>query len=235
MTRVKVKSSAIHELAYCRESKVLEITFTGGNVHRYFDVPSGLVDKFLSAPSHGRFFNTFIARSFGGASVGALPAIGKCIEPQAGAIVSSTSCEALHDLIPSAAFDYVASLIQRHRITVTVTAPMKKRHGEYHNSNGAHMIRMSENPNQYRFLITLIHEIAHALAWEEFRGSVRSHGPEWKSIYRSILMPLTGRSVFPRAIDHLVIKHCNRPKSATDKDTALITALTTHFNSLPAT
>jgi SprT protein len=226
MTRVQVVSSALHELGYCADSRLLEVTFTNGSLYRYYDVPPGLVQKLLDAPSIGRFFNAFIASSFGYApaessqvSVAARPELKPIVA------VSGISVDALKPLIPEPAFDYVADLVRNHNISVTVTPPKRKAHGDYRNLNGIHTIRMNENPNLYRFLITLIHEIAHALAWEQFRHSIQPHGREWKAIYRSTLSPLTGRGIFPPALDRLVIAHCNRPKYTTDIDRGLIAAL----------
>ncbi|HAD34265.1 MAG TPA: hypothetical protein DCF44_07170 [Chitinophagaceae bacterium] len=39
------------------------------------------------------------------------------------------------------------------------------------------------NLNSYHFLITLLHEIAHMLVWEQFRNRVKPHGLEWKHVF----------------------------------------------------
>lgn len=42
----------------------LTITFKSGRTYRYFDVPEGIYDALLDAPSAGRYFNAFIKDSY---------------------------------------------------------------------------------------------------------------------------------------------------------------------------
>ena len=53
----KVVSSAISELAYSPETKVLTITFTSGNKYDYEDFEQDKFERFCKAESVGRFYN----------------------------------------------------------------------------------------------------------------------------------------------------------------------------------
>lgn len=54
---INVISSAIRAIDYNADSQTLLVVFTGGNKCRYRNVPGYVVDRFLAAPSKGRFFN----------------------------------------------------------------------------------------------------------------------------------------------------------------------------------
>ncbi|WP_309064368.1 KTSC domain-containing protein [Microbacterium sp.] len=51
-----MSSSALVGVGYDRETAVLEIEFTGGEVYRYYAVPASVHRALMSAPSMGRFF-----------------------------------------------------------------------------------------------------------------------------------------------------------------------------------
>ena len=45
-------------------------------------------------------------------------------------------------------------------------------------------ISVNRDENKFRFIITLVHEIAHLKTYLEFRNRVNPHGEEWKNNYR---------------------------------------------------
>jgi hypothetical protein len=53
----EVSSTAIQRIDYDETSRHLWITFVTGNVYKYYDVPRGIYECFLRAPSKGAFFN----------------------------------------------------------------------------------------------------------------------------------------------------------------------------------
>ena len=63
--------------------------------------------------------------------------------------------------IPEGALDQTLELLNHDSLTVKVKNERKTRHGDYKRlPNGKHQITINANLNTYRFLITLIHEIA---------------------------------------------------------------------------
>ena len=58
--RTGVRSSSIVSIGYDEERSVLEVEFVGGDVYRYYDVPAGVVETLLAAPSLGKTFNAWI-------------------------------------------------------------------------------------------------------------------------------------------------------------------------------
>lgn len=58
-----VDSSAIKEIKYDKESKVLSILFTNGSTYYDFDnVPEEVVKSFLESKSKGSYYNTYIKK-----------------------------------------------------------------------------------------------------------------------------------------------------------------------------
>lgn len=60
MERTSIISTNIKSVGYDKESLLLEVEFTSGEVYRYFDIPEHLYQTFLHASSHEEFLNNNI-------------------------------------------------------------------------------------------------------------------------------------------------------------------------------
>jgi hypothetical protein len=56
----RVQSSVLAAVGYDPDRSVLEARFRTGRIYHYFDVPPGVFETLLAAPSAGRFFNKAI-------------------------------------------------------------------------------------------------------------------------------------------------------------------------------
>ena len=92
-------------------------------------------------------------------------------------------------------------------------------------ANGTHLITLNKTENPYRFLITLIHELAHFLAFERYGFQIKPHGKEWKLVYRELMLPLLHPDIFPETLLPFLAQHFKNPKAATDSDFNLVRAL----------
>lgn len=61
---MRIASAAIRRINYNALEKVLRLEFAGGAVYDYYDVPQGVYENFLSAPSPGRFFACHLRDKF---------------------------------------------------------------------------------------------------------------------------------------------------------------------------
>ncbi|HJM16307.1 MAG TPA: SprT-like domain-containing protein, partial [Flavobacteriales bacterium] len=84
-----------------------------------------------------------------------------------------------------------------------------------------HVIRINNNMNEYAFLITLIHEMAHASIWEKYGRRVNPHGEEWKDQYRKMMLPFLNPEFFPEDVLRLLSNHMINPKATTVRDLEL--------------
>ncbi len=132
----------------------------------------------------------------------------------------------LADYIPSSALDYITQLLQQEHLVVKIKKERKTRHGDYRRlPNGSHQITVNSNLNYYRFLITLVHEIAHFEAYKKFGRLIKPHGKEWKQTFQRLMLPLVNPKVFPNELLPLIAKHFLNPKASSDTDVQLSRAL----------
>ena len=95
----------------------------------------------------------------------------------------------LQQYIPYQALQEVLQLLKDDNLIVKIKKERKTRHGDYKGlPNGKHQITINSNLNSYRFLITLIHEIAHYEAYKQYGRFIKPHGIEWKRSFLSLTM-----------------------------------------------
>lgn len=133
--------------------------------------------------------------------------------------------QTLQQYIPTEAIPKVLELLQQDNLVVKVKTERKTRHGDYRKlPNGKHQITVNNNLNQYRFLITLIHEIAHLETFSQY-GRVKPHGIEWKRTFQRLMLPFLNPDVFPSELLPLLANHFKNPKASSDTDVKLALAL----------
>ncbi len=86
---------------------------------------------------------------------------------------------------------------------------------------GKNLIKINRDLNQYSFLITLVHELAHASIWIKYGRRVKPHGDEWKSEFQRMMLPFLNPDFFPEDILKSLSKHMINPKSSTIRDVDL--------------
>ncbi|WP_040251821.1 SprT-like domain-containing protein [Psychroserpens mesophilus] len=132
----------------------------------------------------------------------------------------------LKEYIPEKAIPKVLELLQHDGLVVKVKQERKTRHGDYRRlPNGKHQITVNSNLNCYRFLITLLHEIAHFEAFKNYGKAIKPHGIEWKRTFQHLMLPFLNPEIFPVEILPLMAKHFKNPKASSDTDIQLAYAL----------
>ncbi|WP_040278825.1 SprT-like domain-containing protein [Psychroserpens damuponensis] len=132
----------------------------------------------------------------------------------------------LLEYIPEKAIPKITELLYDDKLTVKIKSERKTRHGDYRRlPNGNHQITVNSNLNSYRFLITLIHEIAHFEAYKNYGRSIKPHGLEWKRTFQHIMLPFINPDIFPSEILPLLAQHFKNPKASSDTDVNLAYAL----------
>ena len=98
----------------------------------------------------------------------------------------------LEKYLPKAAVDRVFTLIQIYHVHLKIVNERQTRHGDYRrHPDGFHQITVNANLNKYRFLMTLIHEIAHLVAFEKYGRNILPHGTEWKITFQHFSLPIS--------------------------------------------
>lgn len=132
----------------------------------------------------------------------------------------------LRSYIPNEAYGKVIELLDHEHLIVKIKKERKTRHGDYKRlPNGRHQITVNSNLNPYRFLITLIHEIAHFEAYMTYGKYIKPHGKEWKHTFQRLMLPFLNPNIFPLELLPLLAKHFKNPKASSDTDVPLAYAL----------
>jgi SprT protein len=134
--------------------------------------------------------------------------------------------QALAPYIPEFTLDAVFELIKSNHVHLKIVNQRLTRHGDYRRlHNGSHQITVNASDNKYRFFITLIHEIAHLVAFEKYGKNILPHGPEWKRTFQQLMLPFIRPEVFPSQLLPLLARHFRNPKASSDTDATLALAL----------
>ena len=134
--------------------------------------------------------------------------------------------ETLSKYIPQAAVSPVFELIKAHHVHLKIVNERVTRHGDYRKMpDGQHQITVNANLNPYRFLMTLVHEVAHLVAFQKYGRAIKPHGKEWKFTYQTLMLPFIRPEVFPNALLPLLALHFKNPKATSDTDAKLSLAL----------
>ncbi|ESU27386.1 hypothetical protein FLJC2902T_20910 [Flavobacterium limnosediminis JC2902] len=134
--------------------------------------------------------------------------------------------EVLLKYIPELAVPSCFELIKANNVHLKIVNERVTRHGDYRrHPDGFHQITVNASLNKYRFLITLIHEIAHLVAFEKYGRNIKPHGDEWKLTFQRLMVPFIRPEVFPSQLLPLLARHFRNPKASSDTDATLSLAL----------
>jgi hypothetical protein len=132
----------------------------------------------------------------------------------------------LSKYIPEHAVKPVFELIVANQVHLKIVNERVTRHGDYRKGlSGKHEITVNASLNKYRFLITLIHEISHLVAFEKFGRNIKPHGNEWKYSFQIMMIPFIRPEIFPSNLLPLLARHFKNPTASSDTDATLALAL----------
>lgn len=134
--------------------------------------------------------------------------------------------ETLARYIPEHAVRPIFDLIVANQVHLKIVNERQTRHGDYRRGHtGKHEITVNSSLNKYRFLITLVHEISHLVAFEKFGRNIKPHGDEWKYTFQRTMIPFIRPEIFPGHLLPLLARHFKNPTASSDTDTTLSLAL----------
>ncbi len=134
--------------------------------------------------------------------------------------------EVLSKYLPEHAVELCFKLIKANNVHLKIVNERQTRHGDYRKGlTGKHEITVNSNLNKYRFIITLIHEISHLVAFEKFGSNIKPHGQEWKYTFQRLMVPFIRPEIFPNQILPLLARHFKNPTASSDTDAHLARAL----------
>ena len=148
------------------------------------------------------------------------------------AAVKEHPMQALAAFLPDNTFDKVVHYLHHYKVHLTVTRERKSVLGDYRNAvkGKNHRITVNSNLNRYAFLITLLHELAHLLTFENFGHRVSAHGKEWKNIYGNLLADFVNHQVFPVDIEEALKQSLVNPAASSCAEESLMRVLRNYDN-----
>lgn len=141
-------------------------------------------------------------------------------------MIKQTLVSELFQYIPENSHPYISQLVKNDNLLIEIKNERKTRHGDYKElAAKKYQITVNNNLNRYRFLITLVHEIAHFETYQNFNRFIKPHGKEWKRTFQRLMLPLLNPEVFPIDVLPLLANHFKNPKASSDTDVQLSQAL----------
>jgi predicted SprT family Zn-dependent metalloprotease len=133
----------------------------------------------------------------------------------------------LESYLPPGSFEDVLYYLQQHKVHLTISRKRQSILGDYRHahSDKNHRISVNGNLNQYAFLITLLHELAHLFTYEKFGHRVQAHGREWKDEFGKILAKFLLKKVFPPDIQKALLNTLQNPAASSCGDEKLLRVL----------
>ena len=132
-------------------------------------------------------------------------------------------------LVPNEVNDYVKSLIEDQNLIIKAVPKRRTKLGDYRKSKNKDIITINHMDNKYRFLLILIHELAH---FNVYKKNIRTspHGQIWKKEFKKLLQPILDINLFPNGLQILINAHMKNPKSSFSYDSLLEMELNKYDN-----
>ncbi len=125
----------------------------------------------------------------------------------------------IKEAIPISSVEIVNSYLLKWNVNIKIVKKRKSKHGDFKiKKDGSHEITINNSQNKYRFLITLIHELSHYIAFNDYGYKIKPHGIEWKRTYKKNMLPLLNPLIFPDKLLSLLANHMKNPKASSDSD-----------------
>lgn len=131
----------------------------------------------------------------------------------------------VYSYIPEASHQIIREYLDPKDLSIKIKNERATKHGDFRkNKNGSYLITINNNLNQFQFLLTLVHEIAHYKTHKIY-GKVKPHGIEWKNTFKGLMLPFVRPEVYPDDILPHLAKYLLNAKASTDSDQNLAFSL----------
>lgn len=125
--------------------------------------------------------------------------------------------------IPRMAVPVCVQYWEKEPFSFKVTRMRKSKIGDYrfNHKTGQHEITVNGSLNQYAFLITYVHEVAHLWQYQQFGANKPPHGRQWKTLFQQLMDPFLKADIFPLDLLVYLTRHMQNPKASSQSDPIL--------------
>lgn len=129
--------------------------------------------------------------------------------------------------VPAVALDYCSQLSQELNFELKVSGSRASKLGDFRAISGQKHCLITVNgdlPSQ-AFLVTYLHEAAHAAAYRQYDNRIKPHGQEWQEAFRQLAKPLLNTTVFSQEVLSAFTDYLKKPAASSGAHPALARAL----------
>ena len=129
--------------------------------------------------------------------------------------------------VPPKAVAYCVKLYDHLDFEFKVKRARKTKLGDYRftREDKKHTITVNNDLNKFAFLVTYLHEVAHLITFNEFKGRVDPHGNEWKENFKKIASPMLTEDIFEKPVLVSLKSYFKNPKASSCSDPVLYQVL----------
>ncbi len=133
----------------------------------------------------------------------------------------------LRKYIPEAVVPMMAEWIIQFDFKLKIKRSRQSKYGDYRAPMRGtnHQITINHDLNQFAFLLTLVHEVAHLLTFERHGHRVKPHGEEWKTAFKDLMRPVVRLNVFPEDVRDAIVNYMKNPAATSCSDLQLMRVL----------
>ena len=146
------------------------------------------------------------------------------------AVQYQRNSEILKKYLPEETVAIISEWIVDLDFKLKITKERKTRLGDYTSPHSGlnHTITINYNLNKYAFLITLVHEVAHLVTFNEHKNKVNPHGAEWKRNFQKLMQPFLTTDILPLEVFAALRKYLQNPAASSCSDIHLLRTLKLH-------
>jgi SprT protein len=146
------------------------------------------------------------------------------------AVQYQKNSEILKKYLPEQSVDTIARWIVEYDFKLKIKRERSTRLGDYTSPHNGlnHTITINHNLNKFSFLITLVHEVAHLVTYNDHKNGVAPHGAEWKNNFRKLMQPFLNTDIFPLEVFSALKNYMQNPAATSCTDTKLLRVLKLH-------
>lgn len=135
--------------------------------------------------------------------------------------------EILKKYLPEQSITTIAGWIIDYDFKLKIKKERSTRLGDYTQPrNGSnHTITINYNLNKFSFLITLVHEVAHLVTFNQYKNKVSPHGSEWKQNFKTLMQPFLTTDIFPLEVFAALRNYMLNPSASSCTDVQLLRML----------
>ncbi|MBW8358798.1 MAG: SprT-like domain-containing protein [Weeksellaceae bacterium] len=118
----------------------------------------------------------------------------------------------LQKYLPEGSMPFLKKWFGEHYMHIKITRGRNSKLGDYRKMpDNSHQITVNSTLQPQLFFFVLTHELAHLLAFDTSGRSISPHGPQWKNLFREML--LESIEVYSEDLKPIILKFSRTPKA----------------------